>query len=129
MKRVRIPYWPALKERARALRTASTSTEIKLWLRLSGRQVRGCDFHRQKPLLRFIVDFYCCELMLAIEIDGLIHERQEERDAERQRLLERWGIRFLRFSAYDVEHHLDDVVKTIEHWIDQHPERPGILRP
>lgn len=63
-----IPYNPALKEKARELRNNSTKTEILLWLNLKGKQMRGYDFHRQKPIDNYIVDFFCNELMLAIEI-------------------------------------------------------------
>lgn len=56
----------------------------------------GYDFHRQKPIGDFIVDFFCNELMLAIEIDGLSHINQDKNDRKRQEKLERMGIKFLR---------------------------------
>lgn len=68
-----IPYNPALKEKARELRNNSTISEIFLWQFLKGKQMLGYDFHRQKPLDEYIVDFFCNELMLAIEIDGESH--------------------------------------------------------
>jgi len=78
MRRKIIPYNPSLKEKARQLRNNATVTEIVLWKFLKSRQMCGYDFHRQKPLGEYIVDFFCNELMLAIEIDGPSHEGQEE---------------------------------------------------
>ena len=72
-KRNILPYNPALKDKARELRNNSTKTEILLWTFLKGRQLRGFDFHRQRPIDEYIVDFFCSELMLAIEIDGVSH--------------------------------------------------------
>ena len=74
MKRKIIPYNPALKQLARKLRNDSTKSEIRLWLRLKEKQIHGFDFHCQKPVDRFICDFFCTELMLAIELDGLTHD-------------------------------------------------------
>ncbi|WP_253256260.1 endonuclease domain-containing protein [Formosa algae] len=76
-KRKLIPYDPKLKAYARELRNHSTQAEIYLWLKLKGKQMRGYDFHRQKPIDRFILDFFCHELMLGIEVDGITHETLE----------------------------------------------------
>lgn len=84
-----IQYNPALKNKAKELRNNSTVPEIKLWDFLKGRQMCGYDFHRQIPLDQFIVDFFCSELMLAIEIDGISHEGREKYDKQRQEILER----------------------------------------
>ena len=113
-----ISYNPALKEKARQLRNDSTKTEILLWTFLKGRQLRGYDFHRQKPIDEYIVDFFCSELMLAIEIDGVSHIGKEMYDTERQNRLEKLGIRFLRFKDDDVFYNCDYVVKEIEKWVD-----------
>ncbi len=82
-----IPYNPKLKEFARQLRNNSTKSEIYLWKHLKGKQMMGYDFHRQKPLDNFIVDFFCHELMLAIEIDGYthIHEEVQDKDEKKKR--------------------------------------------
>jgi very-short-patch-repair endonuclease len=53
-----LPYNPNLKEKARRLRNNSTKAEIRLWIYLKGRQMMGYDFHRQKPIDNFIVDFF-----------------------------------------------------------------------
>ena len=94
-----IPYRSDLKARARRLRKESTYSEILLWQEIKNRQL-GYQFHRQVPLLDYIVDFYCHELQLAIEVDGKCHESDlaKQYDAKRQARLEECGIRFLRFD-------------------------------
>ena len=77
MNRKIIPYNPALKELARQLRNNLTHSEIKLWKAIRGKVMYGYDFHRQKPIDNFIVDFFCHELMLAIELDGYSHQLEE----------------------------------------------------
>lgn len=117
MKRKIIPYNPALKEKARQLRNNSTFTEIMMWNYLKNKQLKGYDFHRQKPIDEFIVDFFCSELMLAIEVDGESHYGNEEYDLQRQNRLEQLGVSFLRFDDMEVRHNLDRVLKRIEEWI------------
>ena len=87
MKRKIIPYNPVLKEIARTLRNNSTLGEILLWKKLRNKQMLGFDFYRQKPIDQFIVDLYCIELQLAIEIDGGSHnsDKAREKDETRQR--------------------------------------------
>ncbi|MFZ1280124.1 MAG: DUF559 domain-containing protein [Ignavibacteriaceae bacterium] len=115
-----IPYNPALKEKARELRNNSTRTEILLWTFLKGKQLRGYDFHRQKPIDEYIIDFFCNELMLAVEIDGVSHIGKELYDTKRQNRLEKLGVTFLRFNDEDVFYNCDYVVKEIEKWIDNY---------
>jgi len=118
MKRKIIPYKPHLRELARKLRNESTLTEIMLWYELKGRKLRGYDFDRQKPIDDYIVDFYCKDLQLVIEIDGESHIGEEEYDKARQLRLESLGVRFLRFDSMDVRYNLDKVIKEIEKWFD-----------
>jgi very-short-patch-repair endonuclease len=114
-----IPYNPSLKEKARELRNNSTRSEILLWEFLKHKKMSGYDFHRQKPLDEYIVDFFCNELLLAIEIDGESHFGKEEYDEARQKKLENMGIRFLRFEDTEIIYNLDEVLKKIETWIKQ----------
>ncbi len=115
-----IPYNPKLKARARELRNRMTKGEIILWQRLKGRQMMGFDFDRQKPVDQFIIDFYCKSLMLAIEIDGSIHDSAAaaEYDQERQARLEGLGVRFLRFRDSDVRQNTNRVCQGIANWIN-----------
>ena len=73
----------------------------------------GYQFHRQVPVNNFIVDFYCHELKLAIEIDGYTHNYNYDNDLERQKILESYGIRFIRVTDEDVKKHLNDVIRLI----------------
>ncbi|MFM7448459.1 MAG: endonuclease domain-containing protein [Leptolyngbyaceae cyanobacterium] len=125
-----IPYRPYLKELARKLRKNMTLGEVILWKHLKGKQMHGYDFDRQRPIDRFIVDFYCKELMLAIEIDGASHnsEAAQQRDAERQAQLESLGVRFLRFREGDVRDRPQQVLATIEAWVLQHRCRQSIQK-
>ena len=82
--------------------------------------MKGFDFHRQKPLLNFIVDFFCHELMLVIEVDGDSHDNKYGEDVQRQSTLEQIGIHFIRFDDLEVKHDLYNVIRTIEGWIDEH---------
>lgn len=86
------------------------------------------QFNRQKPLNRYIVDFYCKPLNLVIEVDGRYHNEPAQRvkDAERQRILELMGLNFLRFAEMHVRKEMDFVLKAIESYIlayeAKHPE-------
>ncbi len=122
MKPVPLRYKPNLKQKARELRNNSTLAEVLLWNQLKGKQMRGYDFHRQKPIDNYIVDFFCPMLMLAIEVDGTSHMFREEKDERRQAQLEHLGIRFLRFDDLDVKFRMDVVLKRIEQWIDEHAD-------
>jgi very-short-patch-repair endonuclease len=114
-----IYYNPILKKFARALRNNSTETEIYLWLKLKGKQMYGYDFHRQKPIDNFIVDFFCQELMLAIEVDGYSHEFLEvyNKDTIKEKRLNALGIEVLRFSDEEVLKDMENVIAAIEYFI------------
>jgi very-short-patch-repair endonuclease len=111
-------YNPALKNLARQLRQTSTKAEIILWKYIKCK-VLGCEFHRQRPIDEFIVDFYCDELKLAIEIDGYTHDYNYDKDKERETRLEGLGIRVIRFSDEDVRKHLNDVIRALQLVIDE----------
>ena len=112
-----IPYKPYLKELARQLRNNSTLGEVLLWQELKGGALLGLDFHRQKPLDSYIVDFYCAELQLAIEIDGDSHDYGFDEDMARQHRLEALGVRFLRFTDREVKREMTNVLRAIEGWV------------
>jgi len=116
MRRKIIPYNSNLKMLARKLRNDSTLGEVLLWNELKNKQFYGYDFHRQKPLLNYIVDLYCYELELVIEIDGLYHnwEEQDNRDVLRDNELNSYGLTILRFTEQEVRKNMQDVLRTIE---------------
>jgi very-short-patch-repair endonuclease len=112
MKNKIIPYNPKLKELARELRKNSTLSEVLLWLKIKGKTM-GVEFHRQVPIDNFIVDFYCHELMLAIEVDGSSHDEKQDYDQNRQLILENLGVRFIRFSDIDVKQKMGWVLEEL----------------
>lgn len=113
-----IPYKKELRSIARTLRKNMTLSEILLWQQLKGRAL-GVQFHRQVPMDRFVVDFYCHEIMLAIEVDGCSHDNPQSflRDKKRQLKLEEFGVRFLRFTDKEVKKNLDGVLKVISQMV------------
>jgi len=114
-----LPYDPKLKKLARQLRKNMTLGEVLLWQQIRDRQL-GVQFHRQVPILRYIVDFYCHELLLAIEIDGQSHDHPEVavNDLKRQNKLEDEGVYFPRFNEKEVRKDINGVVPVIEDWIE-----------
>jgi very-short-patch-repair endonuclease len=106
-------YNKKLKERARLLRNKSTLSEIILWNKLKKRQVGGLQFLRQKIISNYIVDFYCPELKLAIEVDGAIHSQKKGLDDFRQGELEGLGIKVIRFRDREVMRDIDNVIQEI----------------
>jgi very-short-patch-repair endonuclease len=116
-----IGYERYLKELARKLRQNMTLSEVLLWQRLKRKQMSGYDFDRQRPIDRYIVDFYCKDLKLAIEIDGSSHDGEAAKinDDIRQERLESLGVRFLRFTDADVKRNMEMVLNSIEQWIDE----------
>ena len=120
-------YNPRLKERARYLRNNSTLSEVLLWNELKRKQMMGYDFHRQKPISQYIVDFYCLRLSLAIEVDGNSHLLKKGADALRQERLEDLGLRFLRFDDLDIKIRMPDVLDRIREWIQQHASDSSVV--
>jgi thiamine-phosphate pyrophosphorylase len=117
-RRTIIPYNPILKEIASNFRKNLTDTETILWSYLKGNKMCGFDFDRQRPIFEFIVDFYCKDLMLAIEVDGPTHDYQYHKDVARQSKIEEFGVTFLRFTNDEVYNDIDNVLRTIENWIE-----------
>ncbi|MEE4178180.1 MAG: DUF559 domain-containing protein [Bacteroides sp.] len=113
MKHKEIPYNPKLKEFARYLRKNSTLAEILLWNKIKG-ETLGVEFKRQVPIDEFIVDFFCHELMLIIEIDGQSHDFKYENDQQRQNKLENLGFTILRFGDQQVKKDMFNVLRSLE---------------
>jgi very-short-patch-repair endonuclease len=103
------------KQKRQHLRNHATDAEGLLWSRLKGRQLLGYTFRRQHGIGVFIVDFYCPESKLAIEIDGATHwtEGEREYDRRKQEYIELYSIHFLRFTNSDVYKNLDGVLTVI----------------
>ncbi len=103
-----------------------TYGEIALWRELKGKKL-GVQFSRQIPIDTYIVDFYCKDLKLVIEVDGSIHfvEDQEEKDKQRQARLESLGITLIRFSDSDVKNNLGQVLDKLREYINDNKPTPS----
>ncbi len=117
-----IPYNPSLKKLARQLRQNSTLAEIILWKYIKGKKY-VYEFHRQVPIKEYIVDFFCHELLLAVEVDGYTHDYQFDEDQQRQSELEQEGIIFIRFNDKDIKQNINDVLRMLEFKISEIEER------
>lgn len=118
-----IPYNKSLKIRARELRKNMTPAEILVWENIRKKSL-GIEFHRQVPILNYIVDFYCHEIGLVLEIDGKIHEDNFLEDEKRQREIEKYGVSFLRFTNDEVFSDLDAIKEKIPNYINEFNQTP-----
>jgi len=103
-----------------------TKEEEMLWQKLRGRKLQSFKFLRQHPIVYdrinnqpkyFIVDFYCAEKKLIIEVDGRIHDFQKTRDKDREEILRGCGLQILRFKNEEVKNDLSEVMKKIEEFV------------
>ncbi len=105
-----LPYNPKLKERAKALRKAGVLSEVLFWQQVHKRKFKGLDFDRQKIIGNYIVDFYCPNQNVVIEIDGSSHDNKQEYDAERDVYLKGLGLTVIRIKDIDVKKNLQGVM-------------------
>lgn len=120
-------YSKKLKEYAREMRNNSTKGEIKLWCELLRKRKSGFQFYRQKPIHKFIVDFYCARLKLVIEIDGTSHEGKQEYDQERTKYLEGLGLKVIRYDDLVVLNNFYLVEKDFTEQLKKRTEELGII--
>jgi very-short-patch-repair endonuclease len=106
--------WSKLQPLARQMRKEPTGAEAKLWQYIRKQQIRGVKFQRQHAIERFIVDFCCLNLQLIIEVDGPIHQYQEQEDRIRQTFLESLGYEVLRFPNLEVFNNIRAVLDVID---------------
>lgn len=99
---------------ARKLRQNQNKDEQLLWNAIRSRRLTGLKFRRQFPIAGYVLDFYCSEKKLAVELDGESHKFRYEHDSERTRILEKQGIHVLRFSNEDIYKNLQGVLIDIE---------------
>ena len=102
-----------LKEIIHEQRSQPTKAEKQLWAALRNRQLGGYKFRRQHPAGGYILDFYCPEVKLGIEVDGEVHKQQTTFDMERENDLRSLGIMVMRFWNSEVDDHLEDVLEQI----------------
>jgi very-short-patch-repair endonuclease len=106
-----------IKASARDLRKSMTESEKILWKRIRKKQLLGLHFRRQHPYGIYILDFYCFEAQLAIEIDGMIHLTRIEYDNERTEYLEASGLKVIRFKNEDIETRIEVVIEKIRAYL------------
>ncbi len=116
-----LPYNPALCDRAKALRKAGILHEALLWLQLKSSKLNNLDFDRQKIIGNYIVDFYCAEKAVVIEVDGSSHDSKQLEDAQRDEWLRSLGLTVIRLLAKDILQNLEGVVI----FLKNHPALTG----
>jgi very-short-patch-repair endonuclease len=106
---------PVILARAKELRHPMTPHEAKLWQRLRGKQFCAIKFRRQHPIYRFILDFFCYQHRLVIEIDGDSHAAPDQQlyDQARTEWLEQRGLRVIRFTNRDIDADIEGVLREI----------------
>ena len=107
---------PAKKEFRKTLRNSLTAAEAVLWKSLQRRQLLGRKFRRQASIGRYIVDFFCAESAIVIELDGAAHFSItiDEYESTRTHYLEQQGLKIIRFENKEIYDNLDGVLETIK---------------
>jgi very-short-patch-repair endonuclease len=122
-----LPFNSELRERARELRRAGNLCEVIMWKQFHKKKFKGYDFDRQKIIGNYIVDFYCVDCGVVIEIDGKSHDGvgKEIYDGDRNNYMINLGLTVIRIKAYDVLNNLRDVMEML----NEHPalNKPAIF--
>ncbi|KAA3620743.1 MAG: DUF559 domain-containing protein [Bacteroidetes bacterium] len=120
-------YNKKLRPLANANRKRMTKSAACLWKYvLRNRMMKGYQFRRERPVLNYIADFVCLELLLIVEVDGITHDDEQQviKDAQRDADLKEVGFTTLRFSSWEVLNKIDDVSIMIGEWIDENAKVP-----
>jgi very-short-patch-repair endonuclease len=115
-------YNKKLQPLARQLRKSLTKSEACLWeYALKAKQLNGYQFRRQRPILQYIADFFCKELMLIIEIDGITHDNEvsKSKDIRREESLAKAGFKIVRFTDEEVLNNMAGIISELERIIDE----------
>lgn len=133
-KRGHLKYLEELRNLSRRNRLNPTKTEVMLWNEVLRNRKTGFKFLRQKPIYRFVLDFYCRDLLLAIEVDGGYHENRKDIDEARDQFLRALNIETLRVGDKEVESDLEGVKNKVKEFIksreaslfkEKFPQRKG----
>jgi len=108
-----LPFNSALKERAKKLRKAGNLAEVLIWQQIHKKAFKGYDFDRQKIIGNYIVDFFCLDCGVVIEIDGSSHNEKGDYDTERDAFIEGLGLIIIHISAKDVLKNLQGVMNML----------------
>ena len=109
----KLPYNPALIDRAKELRKHSTLSEVLFWNKVKNKQFKSLDFDRQKIIGNYIVDFYCANCGVVIEIDGSSHDGKEEYDAIREDYLKSLLLNVIRIKDIDIKKNLNKLMNML----------------
>ncbi|WP_314787508.1 endonuclease domain-containing protein [Segatella buccae] len=117
MRNSNLPYDKAFRQQ---LRRESTPCERILWRHINGRQINGLKFRRQHGFGPYVMDFYCPEIKLCIEVDGVVHESEEAKrhDAERTDFLNSQGIKVFRLQNQEIEDNAANAIKRLKDFIE-----------
>ncbi len=110
-------YNKKLQPLASSLRKNMTKAEASLWKYvLKGKQLKDYQFRRQRPILQYIADFFCKELMLIVEVDGITHDAEDiiVNDKQREHHLEKAGFKIVRFTDEEVLSNIEGVKVQLE---------------
>ncbi len=125
---MKLHYQKHLKNYSRKLRQSGNLSEVILWNELKNNKL-GYRFLRQRPIGKYIVDFYCHSLNLAIEIDGAAsHDFKIDRDEIRQKSLKSLGVKIIRFRDVEVRNNLAGVIQAIKSEILRFADSPPPLK-
>lgn len=106
-KYLQLPYNPKLKDKAQKLRKSGNLSEVLFWDKVKNKQLLNLDFERQKIIGNYIVDFYCAELSLIVEIDGESHDFKGEYDNVRDKHLRNLGLKIVHVEDIRIKKDLD----------------------
>jgi len=115
-------YNPELATKARFNRKNMTMSASCLWkYALSGKKLNGYSFRRERPILNFIADFVCFEIMLIIEVDGITHFNLKQIDYDRHRdmILKKAGFKVVRIDSFVVLNNLNQVILDLEKYVEE----------
>jgi len=104
---------PLIFKRAEELRTKMTKAELILWNVLKKKRLNGYKFRRQHPILRYVLDFYCHQKKLGVELDGKIHNNQKLYDGDRTNNLKFYDVKTIRFTNEEIFNNLEEVKSKI----------------
>jgi len=124
-----LKYNPKLKNHSQRLRREMTDAERKIWSKIRRKQINELQFFRQKPIGKYIVDFYCPKARLIIEIDGGQHYLGQNIIADQKRVdqLSKLGFRVVRFTNLDILKNINSVVEKIKKILPNPPlEKEGL---
>lgn len=116
-----LPFNPALRTRAKELRKAGILHEALFWNQIKSGKLNGLDFDRQKIIGNYIVDFYCAEKNVIIEIDGSSHHNKGIYDKQRDNFLNSLNLTVIHINAEDVLNHMEGVIA----YLKNHPALVG----